>query len=305
MLNGRKAIALLVTVFFIITITLSIGIGLKYVNKASDEVESENFMLQTNAVLNDVMVILKTSHELKSIVKDKSIEDFNIFLSNSTFMFFDNPAINISVEVKSARAKINPNILVKSPTELNVEAVEALKLYLIRYNISETYVDIMLDMMRGVKEDFNYNSEIFYDKTDLFRDYIVSRKHLGEIDDFYKKTFHDNNLKNVNFDNLFYFSSEKDVPVDLNYATADVWELMLGCTKERAITIASGAGVWNKLDDIGLQDDEIDMLVKFNTSYFEPYLEVVVSIMQSSNIAKVRFEYDMITKEGINFTYDI
>ena len=43
---------------------------------------------------------------------------------------------------------------------------------------------MMLDMMSEVKEDLAYNSEIFYDKTNLFRDYIVSRKHLSEIDDF-------------------------------------------------------------------------------------------------------------------------
>ncbi|MCK4974154.1 MAG: hypothetical protein KAR81_02795, partial [Sulfurimonas sp.] len=139
----------------------------------------------------------------------------------------------------------------------------------------------------------------------LFRDYIVSRKHLSEIDDFYKKTFHDNNLKNVNFDNIFYFSRDKNTIIDLNYATADVWELMLGCTKERAQTIASGAGIWNNIDDINLYDDEKDMLGKFKTSYFEPYLEVVVNIMNSNNIAKVKFEYDMKTKEGTNFSYDI
>ncbi|MCK4875775.1 MAG: hypothetical protein KAS26_08010, partial [Sulfurimonas sp.] len=111
MLNKRKAIALLITIFLIIAITLSIGIGLKYVNKASGEVESENFMLQTSVVLDDVLVILKTSNELENIVKKKSTEAFYDLLSKPSFISFDTQAINISVEIKSARAKINPNIL--------------------------------------------------------------------------------------------------------------------------------------------------------------------------------------------------
>ncbi len=305
MLKKRKAIALLITMFLIIAITLSIGIGLKYVNKASNEVESENFMLQTSVVLDDVLAILKTSNELESIVKNKSKEAFYDLLSKPSFISFDTPAINISVEIKSARTKINPNILIKDKNEVNQEMADALNLYFSNYDINAAYVDMMLDMMSGAKEDLSYNSEIFYDKTDLFRDYIVSKKHLSEIDDFYEKTFHDNNLKNINFDNLFYFSSDKNIRIDLNYATADVWELMLGCTKERAQTIASGAGTWNNIDNTNLQDDEKDALSKFNTSYFEPYLEVVVNIMNSNNIAKVRFEYDMKTKEGTNFSYDI
>lgn len=301
----RKAIALLITIFFVIAITVSIGVGLKLVNKASDEVQSENFMLQISVVLDDVLKILKTSVELDNIVKDKSANSFFLFLSQASFIPFESSGIKISLELKSARAKINPNIFVATHLPGNNEALNAFKQYLNNYNINTVYADIMLDVMSGVKEDSSYNSEIFYDKPDLFRDYIVSEKHLEEVDDFYKKTYHDNSLKNINLENLFYFSNDKNSFIDLNHATVDAWELMLGCTKERANAIVFGAGTWDVIDDINLLDDEKNMLNKFNTSFFEPYVEVVVNIMQNNNSAKVRFEYDMKTKQGKNFSYEI
>jgi len=302
---NRKAIALLITLFFVIAITVSIGVGLKLVNKASSEVQSENFMLQTSLIVDDILTILKKSEELDSVLADKSSSELFAFLSQASSMPINRNGIRVSLELKSARGRINPNILMSSPTKVNSETVNALKQYLNKYNINSTYVDTMLDMMGGVKEDLSYNSEIFYDKSDLFRDYIVSRKHLGEIDDFYKKRYHDNSLENVNFENLFYFSADKNSSIDLNYASGDVWELMLGCTKERAQTIALGAGSWSKVEDISLKDDEKGMLAKFSTSFFEPYLEVVVKIVQRNSNAKVRFEYDMTTKQGRNFSYDI
>jgi len=301
----RGAIALLITLFFVIAITVSIGVGLKLVNKASSEVQSENFILQTSVIVDDILTILKKSEELDSIVANKSSSELFAFLSQARSMPINRDDIRVSLELKSARGRINPNILMSSPIKVNSQTVNALKQYLSKYNVNGSYVDTMLDMMGGVKEDLSYNSEIFYDKSDLFRDYIVSRQHLSEVDDFYKKTYHDDSLKNINFENLFYFSSDKNSSIDLNYASGDVWELMLGCTKQRAQTIALGAGTWSSVEDISLKDDEKGILSKFNTSFFEPYIEVVLRIVQKNSNAKVRFEYDMRTKQGRNFSYDI
>lgn len=301
----RRAIALLVTLIFIIAITVSLGIGLKQVRKASSEVESENFMYQTRVILDDVTSILKSSKELDAVVSDSSGNALFIFLSQAAFIPFESSGVKISLELKSARAKINPVAFKKHSDSTPNELAIQLEKYLNRYGINALYVAAMQDLMGGVKQDLVYNSEIFNDKTALFRNYITSREHLGEVDDFYTKTYHDNSVKNVDFDTLFYFGSEEDSAVDLNYAGADVWELMLGCTKERAEAIALERGAWSRVEDIGLQEDEAALLGKFKTSYFEPFIYVVVSIMQNGNSAKISFEYDLITKEGTNFSYEL
>ncbi|QOY53914.1 hypothetical protein HUE87_08400 [Candidatus Sulfurimonas marisnigri] len=302
----RKAIALITTLFFIMAITVSIGVGLKYVNEASIEVNSENFMIQTSVIIDDVLTMLKNSKELESIVGEKSQEALFTFLSQSSFIPFESSGLKINLEFSSARSRFNPNTLADgNSTQVDSPRVQALREYMSENMVDNIYVDILLDSMSGVKEDFSYNTEIFNEKPYLFRDYIASSKHLDELNSFYMQAIQENSLKNINFENLFYFSSDRSTIIDLNYATADVWELMLGCTKERAKTIAVDRGYWNKIEDIDLQEDEKEMLERFNPSYFEPYIDVRVEILQNNKRANIRFEYNIKTKKGSNFNYDI
>jgi len=51
---------------------------------------------------------------------------------------------------------------------------------------------------------------------------------------------------------------------------------------------------------------EIDVLKhKFKTSFFEPYIYVVINIEQNKNNAIISFEYDIKKKKGSNFVYEI
>jgi len=304
----KNAIALLITMLFIMAITVSMGIGLKYVNEASNEVGSENFMLQTSVILDDVLTLLKTSKELNAIVEDGSGDAFYMFLAQSEFIPFESSGIKISLSLKSARAKLNPNILVDANKSVNLEKVNALRQYFSNKMINQSYVDFLIDNMSNIKEDFSYNSDIFNDKPYLFRDYISSYEHLDEINDFYEKTFHENSLKNVDFKNLFYFSADTNSSIDANYATAEVWELMLGCDKLRAEQLTLEAGSYTDEKSLNLSDDEKDKLfvfqdlLKYEAQFF---LAVSVEIMQNTQSAKINFEYDIRNHKGYNFNYEI
>ena len=309
--SKKRGIALLITTLFMMAIIFSLGISLKQVNEATTEVENENFMLQTSVILDDVLSILRTSEELDFITKDNSGDAFFIFLSEASFIPFESSGVKILIELKSARAKFNINSL------NSAKRIDSLKLYLNNYMVNTTYVDMLLDNMKGFKEDMSYNSEIFYEKPYLFRDYIVSSEHLAEINDFYNKTYHDNSLnkkakKSSNYDeyildldDLFYFRSNKNTKVDLNYATVSTWEMILGCSRQRAIELNTGGGSYNSLDTLMLDDEEKIELAKFKTSFFEPYLDVAVEVLQNNNSAIIRFEYDMKSKKGSNFVYEI
>jgi len=304
----KKGIALLITLLFIIAITLSIGIGLKQVKTASDEIQSENFMLQTNIILDDILKFLKTSKDLAEVVKDNKAEVLYMFLSQSSFIPFEASDIKISLEIKSARSKLNINAIVDvngSESEVSIARIDALKTYLYNYNVNDNYTNILLDIMGKVKEDMSYNSDIFYEKPYLFRDYVTSKKHLDEVNDFYMKTYHDNNLKKVDFEQLFSFNKNINTAMDVNYITTEVWELILGVDKFRAEELTLGAGSYSKLKDLGLSTDEESMLDRFKVSCFEPYLDINIEIIQNSNTAKIHFEYDIKNKKGSNFSYEI
>jgi len=296
--HAQKGIALLITVFFVMAITVALGVGLKQVKEATSQVEAANFMLQSNVILEDVLSMLKNSKEFDVLLEEKSPLNFFGFLSSVAFIPFESSGLKVSIQIKSARAKLNPNTLTKDRSE-------ALREYLSRRRVNPEYVSILLDVVSGIKEDYSYNSGIFNEKPSLFRSYLASREHLLEVNDFYTKTYHENTLENIDFENLFYISKQRDAKIDLNYATPQTWELMLGCSDTRAQKLSLDGGTYEKIEDLSLSDDEKNALQKFQTSFFEPYLEVVVEMQQNAQSAKIRFEYDITTKKGSNFAYTI
>lgn len=301
----KRGIALLITVLFVMAITVAIGIGLKQVKEASWHVENENFMLQTSTILDDVLNILKTSKELDTIVQEKSVEGFFAFLSSVSFIPFENSGMKVSIKINSARAKFNPNSLIENNNTANIATTNALAQYMIFNNVRGEYVNILLDVMGGIKEDMSYNSAVFNEKPSLFREYITSSKHLNEVNNFYMQSYHDNSLKNIDFENLFYFTKDKSSKTDLNYATPQTWQMMLGCDAQRAEQLTLGGGTYADDKNLDLNDEEKQALSRFKTSYFEPYLDVTIEISQNSQDAKIKFEYDMSTKKGSNFVYEI
>jgi len=307
MFKHKRGIALLVTLLFIVAITLSVGVGLKQVKEAAVEIQNENFMLQTSVILDDVLKLLQNSQELALVSKNESSEALYVFLAQSSFIPFEAAGVKIALEIFSARSKLNINTF----GDINVtqgrenKKLNALKLYLNTYGVNIVYADILMDLMGGIKEDMSYNSEIFYEKPYLFRDYVISSTHLEELNDFYMKSYHENSLKNIDFSNLFSFNRDKKSKIDVNYASVATWELMLGVNQLRAEEHFLGAGMYSKLEDLNLNDDEKLAIKGFRISYFEPHLDINIEVIDNENVAKIHFEYDIKTKKGSNFSYEI
>lgn len=300
---NKKGIALLITLLFIMAISVSIGTGLKYVNDTSAEVENENFLFQSSVITDDILTLLKNSKELDVLVKDASVEGLFLFLSQSNFIPFEISDLKISMEISSARAKFNPNTLAGDDNTVGLKKIDALKEYMQKYRVNHIYVDILLDNMRP--ESLSYTSSIFDENPTLFREYIASDAHLEKINDFYTQTYYDNNLKNIDLQKLFYPSPDRQTKIDLNYATPEVWEMILGVDKKRAKQLSLGGGSYFDLESLDLNEDEIQALSRFEVSYFEPNLDISLNIRKDDKSAHIRFEYDMTTKQGLNFSYDI
>ncbi len=303
MMSKRGAIALMITLFFIMAISVSLAIALKQVKTTTTEVSKQEFAMQSSMIVDDVLNLLKNSTELDAI---DTADALFIFLSEAAIIPFESNGVSIIIELSSARSMLNINTLVKVNFTPETTKVNALRNYMSMYNVNSSYVDMIVDNMNKVKADNSYYSDIFNENPYLFRDYISSIKHLNTINDFYKKTYNEDSLSTIDFEKLFYFSKNRNTKVDVNHATDETWRLLLGCDELRAQQLSLNAGAYATVEDIGLTPDE---LIAFNSfamaSYFEKYLDVHLTVTRGDMSSKLRFEYDMNQKKGSNFVYEI
>ena len=284
------------TLVFVMLITVSLGVGLKYVKNSTQTLNDENFMFQVTTVIDDFLNILKTSAKLNEVTDSDALA---LFLAESSLLPFESQDVKVMIEMKSASAKINPNIL-NTPQKINL-----LQNFLVSKMINPEYANMLSDSINGIKEDNVYNSDIFVEHPYLFRDYIASEAQLEKLNDIYKTRYHEESLKNIDFSELFYTSKDKNSTIDLNYATPLAWELMIGCDEDRANTLNAGSGTYQSLVDLSLSDKEKVALLHFNTTYFSPILDISIRINQNNESAFVRFEYNIVTKKGSNFVLKI
>jgi len=281
----RKGIALLITIFFVIAITLSIGLGFRYIKDAKESVSDEQFILQTSTVVEDLLTILKDSQQLKDI---KDAQNLSTFLAESSFIPLNYKDTQITIEISSARAKLNLNIF------KDKERLDVLKSYFQSNMIVVEFADILTDSMNGIKEDLSYKSDIFNNNPTLFRNYITSYEHLDKLNQIYKNKYHDNHIKNIEIDKLFFLSKDSDTKVDLNFVTSEVWEFMLGCSALKAEALSANNGSYKTIEDLNLNDAERKMLNKFKYSFYEPYLNIKLTISQNKKHQTIEFSYDLI-----------
>lgn len=118
--KSKHGIALMITLFFVMVITVAVGVGLKNVNDAKHEVRNENFMLQSTIVLNDIMNVLKNAPELNEI---NSSEEMEAFLETYSMPVPLSSDILVDIKLESARAKFNINSLADKNNSIGLQDV--------------------------------------------------------------------------------------------------------------------------------------------------------------------------------------
>lgn len=298
MLPHRHGVALLLTLSFLIVISISLGFVLHEVNKSSELVKREKFLYQSTQLVEDFVHLLQNAPEFKEILDANSATALYALLSQAEFIPLHIGEYELIVSLHSARGKFNPN-------DLNPQRLEALKVFLSHYMINGVYGDILYDSISSMKEDGVYNTTLFQNHPELFRDYIASPKHLEVLKDFYIQEFHDNSINAIDQSKLFYLSDAQGSAIDLNFATPEVWELLLGSTKERAQELYAGAGSYEKMEDLHLTVEEKRNLSRFKTTLYEPILQVDIHIVDTNESVDINFEYNIAKKEGSHFVYKL
>ena len=298
----RDAIALMLTLFFIIAITVALGISLKQVRLGNQSVDKEHFMVQSAAILDDVLTLLKSSSELNSV---SDAQGLNLFLSTASIIPFEVNALAVKIEIASAGAKININSL------NNAVLKEAFINYLVRYNVSnpDYLMQLIYDASHGVNEN-GYQSDIFDANPSLYRDKIVSQSHLNTILKHYVLTQHENSVMKLPWNNLVRFDDNNDSSLDANYLSADVWQMLVpDMSEEEAAERASGLNVATSVEELGLNGDDAAWLTSLNGSgiigFYTPKVAVNVDILEHNQSAKISFDYNLASKKGNHFEYGI
>jgi hypothetical protein len=281
-LQSRRGVALLITLFFIIAITAAVGVSLMNLKKSGEELHEARFLLQSGAIVEDVLALMREADKL-GVVSDA--DSLNIFLLTAGFIPLELKELLVKIEITSAMGHVNINTLAASK-----DFQEALIKYMVRFNVQDAYYmsDLLIDCMGGYKDV--YKTNIFDEMPELYRERIVSKRHLEKVLDFYIRERHDNAVVKV--------------PCDANYITPALWQMYIpGLEAERANELASGEVVYNTLEDIDLSTEVKTGLTKFNLSFFQPVVRMDIEILENNSSAHVAFDYDLSTKKGRHFEF--
>ena len=296
--QSRHGVALLITLFFIIAITAAVGVSLMNLKKSGEELHEARFLLQSGAVVEDVLSLMREADKL-GVVSDA--DSLSIFLLTAGFIPLELKELLVKIEITSAMGHVNINTLAASKV-----FQEALIGYMVRFNVQDAYYmsDLLIDCMGGYKDV--YKTNIFDEMPELYRERIVSKRHFEKVLDFYIRERHDNAVVRVPWDELIRFDDSNATTVDANYITPALWQMYIpGLEEERAFELSSGEGTYNTLEDIDLSPEERVELAKFNLSFFQPIVRMDIEILENNSSAHVAFDYDLSTKKGKHFEFGI
>lgn len=294
----RHGVALLITLFFIIAITAAVGVSLMNLKKSGEELHEARFLLQSGAVVEDVLKLMSEADKLGTV---SDADTLSIFLMTAGFIPLELKELLVKIEITSAMGRVNINTLAGSK-----ELQEALIEYMARFNVQDaSYMsDLLIDCMGGNKDI--YKTNIFDEFPELYRERIVSERHLQKVLDFYVRERHDNAVVKLPWNELVRFDDRNATAVDANYITPALWQLYLpGLQEERAIELAQGEGTYTKLGDIDLSDEERTALAKFNLSFFQPTVHMDIEVLENNSSAHIAFDYDLSSKKGKHFEFGI
>ena len=279
----RPAIALLITLLFVMLISLSIGLGLSSMQRASATLNKESTLYQESMLLQDILTILPQLPQLRALAENNSSAELFAFLEEGAVFPLELGDKKMVLRFESAHAHFNINTL-------NKESELLLRRYFTNNNVDNSYVDALKSAIDPKKQDF-----------------ILSWDQLHRITQEYSKSYDTQALEEIPLKHLFslrepYANQES---IDLNYATAELWELLLNTTKERAEILAQNRGTYTSLSDLKLSAQEKHTLEKFETTFFAPELLVFVELFNKESYFCISFRYNIASKKGYDSVFEV
>ena len=297
-MQKRSGVALLITLFFIIAITAAVGVSLINIQRSGKALHEARFLLQSGAVIEDVLSLMSEADKLGSVSDAETLE---LFLLTAGFIPLELKELLVKIEITSTMGHININSLAHVPA-----FQEAFIAYMARFNVQDAYYmnDLLVDCMGGYKDV--YKTNIFDELPELYRDRIVSKRHFNKVLDFYVRERHDYSVKKIPWDALIRFDEANATVLDANYIEPALWQMLLPqLQEEQAVSLADNDTLYSTLQDLDITEEERQSLSPFSLGYFAPTVHLDIEIMENNSTAHVSFDYDMSTKKGKHFEFGI
>ena len=138
-MQKRSGVALLITLFFIIAITAAVGVSLINIQRSGKALHEARFLLQSGAVIEDVLSLMSEADKLGSVSDAETLE---LFLLTAGFIPLELKELLVKIEITSTMGHININSLAGVPA-----FQEAFIAYLARFNVQDAYY--MNDLLVG------------------------------------------------------------------------------------------------------------------------------------------------------------
>ena len=301
----RSGIVLLITLFFIITITVIVGVSLKQLQEANSQLQENRFLAQSAITLEDVLKMVGQAERFGDINDTLSL---NLFLTEAAMIPVETGQLSGMITLQSARERIDINTLKDSKplrTTLERYLSESMQVADARY-----LVYLLMDCMGGFREE-GYSTDIFDRQPWMYRDRIVNKMHFDQILDFYVQSRRDPSVYKVPWEQLIRFGDTKSVNIlDANYLTPELWAMLLVDkypSSDELETLAHPAEPYESVADLPLSEETAQMLAEeFGLGFYAPVVDVKLMLQEGeTHQAAISFEYDLKTKKAGRFDYAI
>ncbi|NWF66095.1 MAG: hypothetical protein HXX81_01370 [Campylobacterales bacterium] len=292
----KKGIALLITIFLIMLLTLAILKSTDITDKYFKNVQRLSFFIQANKSLLDTIEVLKLT------TKDINSSEALFILQALPILVEDKQSsMKLSLELNSGANRLNINRLIDSNNTINQPFYDLLQNILMKYEVMDSsyFFSILLDTLDNDSEERIFQSEIIIDEPFFTNGKIVSIEHLKYILDYYVEKRDDINIKKIPWNEFFDFESQNS---DFNYLD---YRLINFIVQGIANDNTFHDEIFHNYEEIGLTDEDKKKFESIKINFFEPLLNCRMKFNYLDQQITIDFLYDIKNKKAYNFEVKI
>jgi len=301
MTSSRPAIALIITLFFIMAMTLLVGISSGLSDRALKRVEKERFLIQANRISHDVVTMLG------QITKDlNGSDDLDMLIDLPVLLDDEVSGMHVEITFESASSKLNINSLVDENGTIQKEYYNLLENVLINNQVLDPslFLSLVADTIDSDIEERIVDSEIatldpFYSNGE-----IIDMKHFNKIIEQYILMRDDLAIKEIPWSKII---STVGAKIDVNHVTPELFgEIFPNFAPDEVLEYTIGRqDTYNSMEDLEVDDFTKEHLQKLGISFYEPLVKCSVLLKVNEQTGIISFYYDLSGKNASEFNIEI
>ena len=292
----RPAIALLITIALVATITALIAVSSGILEHSFKRISNKQMLVQSNVFLSKFVELLKSA---SSEVKDGFTLD--IFLMAP--LFFENKEQGLQISIKFDSEVTAPNInLMLENNKTNAFSKEVYTDYFEEifnvYTISDRilFLSMIEDTLDNDYEERISGSEIAILDPFFMQGTIYSYRHFSHIINAYKEQTRDSSIDLIPWQELIGY---KGKGVDINHINAKVLQILNPSLDENSVELYTidRAEVYENFDALVLDEDTAKRFKELNVSFYSPLVKAKMTVSDGDQENTILFSYNLSTQK--------